>query len=114
MVCHWVCHWFATGMPLVCHWQGVVINSYGYEEKDRGGGERERERERPITTAGAAATTATTATTAASRHELICRPALEITEERRAPGYRRRNLKFPTLFDAPTPPISMLREEACC
>ena len=48
------------------------------------GGERARERERPITTAGTAATTATTA----SRHELICRPALEITEERRAPGYR--------------------------
>ena len=62
--------------------------------------ERERETERPITTAG---TAATTATTAASRHELICRPALEITEERRAPGYGRRNLKFPTLFDPPYP-----------
>ena len=87
-------------------------NNYGCEEKDREGGrESERERERPITTAG---TAATTATTAASRHELVCRPAVEITEERRAPGYRRRNLKFPTLFDPPTPPISKLREEACC
>ena len=24
-VCHWVCHWFATGLPLVCHWGKYTV-----------------------------------------------------------------------------------------